>query len=122
MVSLSLAAVLCPSSAEPIAAQHEDEPRRTIRSGPDDAPATIEETLARIDTLLAQMDARRKDAWARAEEMLDLADAAKEPEEQMRLEELYGKMAAVAGSFEEQYSRLSALRNELAVARERMPP
>ncbi len=72
--------------------------------------------------MLAQMDARRKDAWARAEEMLDLADAAKEPEEQMRLEELYGKMAAVAGSFEEQYSRLSALRNELAVARERMPP
>ena len=82
----------------------------------------MEETLGKIDALLVQLDARTKDAWARAEKMLDLADAATDPDEQMRLEALYGKMAVVANGFEEQRARLRALRSELAVGRDRMPP
>lgn len=122
VAALSFAAVLCALSAAPIAAKPEYEPRGMSRSEPGDAPVAVEDTLTRVDMMLARMDARRRDAWARADEMLDLADAAKDPEEQMRLEELYGKLAAVAGNFDEQYSRLSALRDELAAARDRMPP
>ena len=122
MAALSLAAAPFALSAEAIAANQEEGAQGILRAEPGDAPASMEETLARIDALLARLDARTKDAWARAQEVLDLADAATDPEEQMRLEELYGKMADVAGSFEEQYSRLSTLRNELAAARNRMPP
>ena len=122
MVALSFATVLCASGAEAIAGQPGEGLRTTIWAGLGDAPTTVDETVARIDALLAQLDARTKDAWARAEEILNLADAATDSEEQMRLEELYGKMVAVAGSFEEQHSRLSALRNELAVAHSQTPP
>lgn len=117
-----VAASLALSGAEPIAAQQDAGSHATVQAGAHGAPTGLEDTLGKIDALLVQIDARTKDAWARAEEMLDLADAATDPDEQMRLEELYGKMAAVASGFEEQRSRLHALRNELAVARDRMPP
>ena len=84
------------------------------------AQVAVEETLGKLDELLAQLDERARDAWERAEELLQLADAATDPDEQMRLEELYGKMAALASSFEEQRSRLRALRDELANTGDRM--
>ena len=121
-VALALAASLAAWKTEPVGAQQEDGSRVTTRAEPDGAPVAVEETLGKIDVLLVQLDARTKDAWARAEEMLDLADAATDPDEQMRLEALYGKMAAVANGFEEQRARLRALRSELAVVRDRMPP
>ena len=119
---LVVAASLATLAAEPAPAQQEagsDIAAQVEAAGP---PAAIEETLGRIDGLIAQLDARIKDTRARAEEILDLADAATDPGEQLRLEELYGRMAALARSFEEQTSRLRALRNELAAAGDKMPP
>ena len=121
-VASAIAASLAISSAEPVAAQEDAGSRATVQAGAHGASTGVEDTLGKIDTLLTRLDAQTKDAWARAEEMLDLADAATDPDEQMRLEEMYGKMAAVASGFEEQRTRLHALRNELAAARDRMPP
>ena len=122
-MALALAVSLAPSSpAESVAGQEggagaED----TAKDASGDAARSVEETLDRLDELLARLDAQIVRAWLRAEEMLDLADAAGDPDEQMRLEELYGRMAALATSFEEQRSRLRTLRDELAAA-DRVPP
>lgn len=83
---------------------------------PEGPSATIEETLGGIGRLITRLDASASDARARAEDILDLADAATDPDEQLRLEELYGRTAALAQSFEEQASRLRTLRDELAIA------
>ena len=84
--------------------------------------ATVEETLSRIDDLLAQFDARIAGIRGQAEEMLDRADAAADPAEQLRFEELYGRMMATAQGLEEQRSRLRQMRDDLAGAVERTTP
>lgn len=89
----------------------------TVREAADDGTAiAVADTLARLDTLIAGFEQRIQEAWSQANMVLERADAAADPEEQMRLEELYGKMAAVAEGVEEQRSRLQALRDELAAA------
>ncbi|MCY4515172.1 MAG: hypothetical protein OXC69_08595 [Candidatus Tectomicrobia bacterium] len=70
--------------------------------------------MDRINHLLVQLDVRIKDAWGRAAEMLTLADTAAERTEQIRLEALYGRMAATAQGLEEQRAQLQMLRDELA--------
>ena len=117
---LVMAASLATSAAEPASAQQKGGSSTPAQVEPKSPPTAVEETLGRIDGLLAQLEARGKDTLARAEEILDLADAATDPGEQLRLEELYGRMAALARGFEEQTSRLRALRDELAVAGDRM--
>lgn len=82
----------------------------------------VEETLSRIDDLLAQFDLRIEGIRARAEEMLDHADAAADPAEQMRFEELYGRMMATAQGLEEQRSKLREMRDELAGTVDRTTP
>ena len=84
--------------------------------------AAVEETLSRIDDLLAQFDARIAGIRGQAEEMLDRADAAADPAEQMRFEELYGRMMATAQGLEDQRSRLRQMRDDLAGAVERTTP
>ncbi|MDE0206073.1 MAG: hypothetical protein OXP66_08595 [Candidatus Tectomicrobia bacterium] len=44
---------------------------------------------------------------------MDQADGARDPDEQMRLEELYGRMMTTAQGLEEQRSKLREMREEL---------
>lgn len=113
-------ASLAISTAQPASTQQGAEASATTRVESGAAQVAVEESLDKLDDLLAQLDERARDAWERAEEVLHLADAATDPDEQMRLEELYGKMAALASGFEEQRSRLRALRDELADTADRM--
>ena len=103
-------------------AQQEAERDMGVESTPGSAAETVEETLRRIDDLLAQFDPRIEGIRARAEEMLERADAAKNPDEQMRLEELYGRMMATAQGLEEQRSKLREMRDELASSGDRTAP
>ena len=103
-------------------AQQEAERDTGVESTPGSAAETVEETLRRIDNLLAQFDPRIEGIRARAEEMLEHADAAKNPDEQMRLEELYGRMMATAQGLEEQRSKLRQMRDELATSGDRTAP
>ena len=123
-LALALAAGHAPSSwAEPAASQQEAAGANDdAKAAEDGTPSSVGETLGRIDDFLARLDTRIEGVRSRAEEMLDLADAATDPGEQMRLEELYGRMVALATSLEEQRLRLRTLRDELAAASERMPP
>ena len=113
---LALFAGLAVSSVGPAVAQQEG------TAAPGAAAVAVAETVKQIDALLAQLDARIASAWAQAEEVLILADAATDPDEQMRLEVLYGRMAALAQSFEEQRSQLQTLRDELAASGEQVAP
>ena len=97
-------------------AQQEAEPEAPAQSTPGSTTATVEETLKRIDDLLDQFDIRIEGIRSRAEALLDQADAAKGPDEQMRLEELYGRMMATAQGLEEQRSKLRQMRDELATS------
>ena len=90
--------------------------------GPVAAAAAVEETLGKVDGLIAQLDARIAGTWARAEEVLALADAAADPDEQMRLEVLYGRMAALAQGLEAQRAKLRTMRDELAASAGRTAP
>ena len=131
LTALTLTACLTPSwSAEPAAGQQGGEGAGGVEapvaaeaaSASSGTSPPVEKTLAKLDELLAQLDARIEQAWSRAEDMLDLADAATDPDEQMRLEEMYGRMAALATGFEEQRLRLRTLRDEVAAASEPAPP
>ena len=82
----------------------------------DTAAANVDEVLGRIDELLERLDARIEEAWARADEILNLADSSSDPDEQMRLEELYGRTADLALSYEDQRAQLGALRTEIGEA------
>ena len=70
--------------------------------------------LPRIDAVLAALDARIEDIRMQAEEMLDHADGAIDSDEQMRFEEMYGKLAAAAEKLEEERDRVRSMRDELA--------
>ena len=48
--------------------------------------------------------------------MLDHADAATDSDEQMRFEEMYGKLVTAAEQLEEERDRLRSMRDELAAA------
>ena len=119
---LALVVGLAVSSVGPAAAQQEAPPDAPDPAAPGAAAVAVEETVKQIDALLAQLDTRIASAWAQAEEVLVLADAATDPDEQMRLEVLYGRMAALAQSFEEQRLQLQALRDELAASGEQVAP
>ena len=75
--------------------------------------------LPRIDTLLDGLETRIEDIRAQAEQMLDHADAATDSEDQMRFEEMYGKLVAAAEELEEERGRLRSMRDELAAAGQR---
>ena len=130
LAALTLAASLTPSwSAEPAAGQQGGEGSGAEAHGSAGAASAssgtatpVGKTLEQLDELLARIDARIEQAWSRAEDMLDLADAATDPDEQMRLEELYGRMAALAAGFEDQRLRLRTLRDEIADAAEPASP
>ena len=72
--------------------------------------------LPRLDALLDNLKARIEDLRGQAEQMLDHADAATGSDEQMRFEEMYGKLVAAAEKLEEERDRLRSMRDELAVA------
>ena len=74
--------------------------------------------LPRIDAVLAALDSRIEDIRMQADEMLDHADAAIDSDEQMRFEEMYGKLAAAAEKLEEERDRLRSMRDELAAVGE----
>ena len=111
LVILALAWVVGQSTA-----QQETQPEAPVQPTPGSTAATLEETLKHIDDLLYQLDTRIEGVRARAEALLDQADAAGDPEEQMRLEELYGRMMATAQGWEEQRSKLRQMRDELATS------
>ena len=48
--------------------------------------------------------------------MLDHADAATDSDEQMRFEEMYGRLDEAAAKLEEERDRLRSMRDELAAA------
>ena len=110
------------STVGPVAAQQDTAPDDAARAAPGGVAAAIEETLGKVDGLIAQLDARIAGTWARAEEVLALADAAADVDEQMRLEVLYGRMAALAQGLEAQRAKLRTLRDELAANAGRTAP
>ena len=117
--------VTCATSAawvERVEAQQHASADTPPQSLPAGVATTLEEALNAIDELLVRLDASIEVAWERAEDMLQRADAATNSDEQLRLEELYGKMAAVAEGLEERRSELRALRGELAAAGEGTAP
>lgn len=83
--------------------------------------AALAETLAQIDALISELDRRIEGAWRQAESMLSRADATNDPDEQMHLEELYGRIAVLAQDLEEQRADLSQMREVLAEAAKSAP-
>ena len=98
------------------AGQQNVEPETTVQPAPGNRAGTIQETLTRIDNLLSEFDIRIAGIQARAEELLDQADTAQDPDEQMRLEELYGRLTATAQGLQDQRSKLRQMRDELAAS------
>ena len=121
IVTMAFLVATCATSValvEPVEAQQHASADTPPQSLPASVATTLEEALNTIDELLARLDASIEVTWARAEDMLQRADAATNSDEQLQLEELYGKMAAVAGELEARLSDLRALRRELAAAGE----
>ena len=83
-------------------------------------PATVDVSgaLVRIDAVIAVLDKRIEDLRAQAEQMLGHADTAIDSDEQMRFEEMYGKLEAAAARLEDERNRLQSMRDELALADE----
>ena len=104
------------------AGQQNVEPEATFQPAPGSPAGTVQETLMRIDDLLSEFDIRIAGIQARAEELLDQADTAQDPDEQMRLEELYGRMLATAQGLEDQRSKLRQMRDELAASIDAVAP
>ena len=98
------------------AGQHEVVPERAVRPAPGSAEGAVQETLERIDDLLNEFDNRIAGIQERAEALLERADSAQDPDVQMRLEELYGRLMATAQGLEEQSAKLRAMREELATS------
>ena len=111
-----------PALADADKAQQAASPEPPSQSSPAGTNAALGQALRKLDDLLSQLDASIEHTWARAEDMLRRADAATDPDEQLRLEELYGKIAAVAEDFEERRLELRALRRELAATSEETTP
>ena len=80
----------------------------------------IGEALGKIDSLIVEVEARIEGVWAEAEKVLDRADATDEPARRRRLEELYGKIAALAEGLEDQHAQLLASRDTLVAVCEKM--
>ncbi len=78
--------------------------------------------LARIDGLLTQLEGRIEDVWAEADKVLDRADATDDSDHRSRLEELYGKVVALAEKLEDQHAQLRASRAALVAAYRNMQP
>ena len=112
LAAVFLGGVVC---SAPMAAA--DLPGTTAGDG-DRANAAVG-ILPRIDALLDGLEARIEDIRAQAEQMLDHADAATDSEDQMRFEEMYGKLVAAAEELEEERGRLRSMRDELAAAGQR---
>ena len=108
-LTFSLAALADPTTPNPT---------RDMTMG--DAAASVAANLEKVDHLLSEIEARIGSVRRQAQELLDRADAAQDPDEQLRLEELHGKFTAVAERLEDQRSRLQEMRDELAAAG--MPP
>ena len=82
--------------------------------------ATIGKALSKIDRLIAEVEVRIEGVWAEAEKVLGRADATDEPDRRKRLEELYGKIAALAEGLEDQHAQLLTSRDALVAACEKM--
>ena len=111
---LAICALFC--AAGQTTGQQEVEPEAAVQPAPGSAAGTVQETLTRIDDLLSEFDTRIEGIQARAEELLDQADSAQDPDEQMRLEELYGRMMEAVRGLEEQRSKLRQVRDELTTS------
>lgn len=116
--------VICPflwADAE-TAGQQEVGPEAAVESAPGSTAGTVQETLARIDDLISEFDTRIEGIRARAEALLSQADSVKDPDQQMRLEELYGRLMATAQGLEEQRLKLRAMRDQLATSVDAVTP
>lgn len=82
--------------------------------------ATIGKALDKIDSLIAEVEARIEGVWAEAEKVLGRADATDNTDRRKRLEELYGKIAALAEGLEDQHAQLLSSRDALVAACEKM--
>ena len=82
--------------------------------------ADIGKALDKIDSLIAEVEARIEGVWAEAEKVLGRADAADDADRRKRLEELYGKIAALAEGLEDQHAQLLSSRDALVAACEKM--
>lgn len=91
-------------------------PKPTRGSPMGGAAASIAASLEKVDLLLSEIEARIGSARRQAQNLLDRADAAQDPDEQSRLEELHGRFTAVAERLEDQRSRLQETRDELTAA------
>lgn len=78
--------------------------------------------LAKVDGLLTLFEGRIEGVWAEADKVLDRADATDDPDHRKRLEELYGKMAALTEKLEDQHAQLQASRAALVAACENVQP
>lgn len=82
--------------------------------------AAIGKALDKIDSLIAEVEARIEGVWAEAEKVLGRADATDDADRRKRLEELYGKIAALAEGLEDQHAQLLSSRDALVAACEKM--
>lgn len=80
----------------------------------------IGKALGKIDSLIAEVKARIEGVWAEAEKVLGRADTTDDADRRKRLEELYGKIAALAEGLEDQHAQLLSSRDALVAACEKM--
>ena len=81
---------------------------------------TIGKALDKIDSLIAEVEARIEGVWIEAGKVLDRADATDDADRRKRLEELYGKIAALAEGLEDQHAQLLSSRDALVAACEKI--
>ena len=100
----------------------EEAPGKVVGEGGSANAVEMAGILPRIDTVLAGLEARIEDIRAQAEKMLDHADAAANDADQMRFEEMYGRLVAAAEELEAERDQLRSMRAELAAAGDRQRP
>ena len=89
-------------------------PASGVEGERDRTHAVTASILPRIDAVLEILDARIQDIRAQAERMLEHADTAVDSDQQMRFEEMYGRLAAAAEELEAERGQLRSMRDELA--------
>lgn len=114
LAAVFLGGAICFTSMEA-----QDNPETTAGGGHGANAVEASGILPRIDALLTGLEARIMDIRAQAEQILDYADATSDSDDQMRLEEMYGNLAAAAEKLEEQRDNLRSMRDELAAAGQR---